>query len=126
MLELIKGLQERVTKLETQIAGAVPAKAEDVPITNEGETPPPPPATAKGSQQAEGRKGAGSYTPNLGFKLVDTEYGDLNLSIYTYVRYLNQKGLNPTYEDAFGNIKSVQQRQDIQIQKLQIKFLGWI
>jgi hypothetical protein len=33
------------------------------------------------------------HLPNLGFKLVNTKYGDLNLSIYTYIRYLNQ--LNP-------------------------------
>ena len=68
----------------------------------------------------------GTYTPNLGFKLADTEYGDLSLSIYTYVRYLNQLNLDPTYTDAFGNVKNVQQRQDFQIQKLQMKFLGWI
>ncbi|HXY52205.1 MAG TPA: hypothetical protein VEI01_22345, partial [Terriglobales bacterium] len=68
----------------------------------------------------------GSYTPNQGFKLANTEYGDLNLSIYTYVRYLNQLGLDPTYTDAFGNVKTVQQRQDMQIQKVQIKFLGWL
>jgi hypothetical protein len=68
----------------------------------------------------------GTYTPNLGFKLVNTKYGDVNLSIYTYVRYLNQLGLDPTYTDAFGNVKNVQQRQDFQIQKLQIKFLGWL
>jgi hypothetical protein len=68
----------------------------------------------------------GTYTPNQGFKLANTEYGDLNLSIYTYVRYLNQLGLDPTYTDAFGNVKTVQQRQDMQIQKVQIKFLGWL
>ena len=68
----------------------------------------------------------GRYTPNLGFKLADTDHGDLSLSIYTYVRYLNQLGLDPTYRDAFGNVKNVQQRQDFQIQKLQMKFLGWV
>jgi hypothetical protein len=68
----------------------------------------------------------GIYTPNLGFKLANTDYGDLSLSIYTYVRYLNQLGLDPTYKDAFGNVKNVQQRQDFQIQKLQMKFLGWV
>src|SRR3954471_3286931 len=31
----------------------------------------------------------GKYTPNLGFKVADTEHGDLNISIYTYARYLN-------------------------------------
>ncbi|HTT02893.1 MAG TPA: hypothetical protein VMG11_12485 [Steroidobacteraceae bacterium] len=68
----------------------------------------------------------GYYTPNLGFKVVDTDRGDMNVSIYTYVRYLNQKDLDATYTDAFGNVKSVQQRQDVQLNKVQIKFLGWL
>ena len=68
----------------------------------------------------------GRYTPNLGFKLANTEYGDLSVSIYTYARYLNQRGLTPTYTDAFGNTKNVQERQDFQLQKVQVKFLGWV
>jgi len=68
----------------------------------------------------------GNYTDFLGFKVANTEKGDMNVAIYTYVRYLNQKGLDPTYSDAFGNVKSVQQRQEVQILKVQIKFLGWL
>jgi hypothetical protein len=68
----------------------------------------------------------GSYTDFLGFKVANTDKGDMNVAIYTYVRYLNQKGLDPTYTDAFGNVKSVQQRQEAQILKVQIKFLGWL
>ena len=68
----------------------------------------------------------GNYTDFLGFKVANTDKGDMNVAIYTYVRYLNQKGLDPTYTDAFGNVKSVQQRQEVQILKVQIKFLGWL
>ena len=68
----------------------------------------------------------GEYTPNFGFKVADTEYGDLSVSIYSYGRYLNQLGLNSTYTDAFGNVKNVQRRQDFQLNKVQIKFLGWL
>lgn len=68
----------------------------------------------------------GTYTPNRGFKVANTEQGDMSISIYTYVRYLNQLGLDSSYTDAFGNVKSVQRRQDVQIQKVQIKFLGWL
>jgi hypothetical protein len=134
MLELITGLQERVTKLEAQVAGTAQAgtaegaatEATAGAATKGPETPASPTVTAKSSQRQEERKELGSYTPNLGFKLADTEYGDLNVSIYTYVRYLNQLGLDSTYTDAFGNTKSVQRRQDIQLLKLQVKFLGWI
>ena len=68
----------------------------------------------------------GSYTDFLGFKVANTDLGDMNIAIYSYVRYLNQKGLDPNYTDAFGNVKSVQQRQEAQILKVQIKFLGWL
>ena len=68
----------------------------------------------------------GNYTDFLGFKVANTDKGDMNVAIYSYVRYLNQKGLDPTYTDAFGNVKNVQQRQEVQILKVQIKFLGWL
>ena len=68
----------------------------------------------------------GTYTPNFGFKVADTEHGDMSISIYTYARYLNQLGLNATYTDAFGKVKNVQRRQDFQLNKVQIKFLGWL
>jgi len=74
----------------------------------------------------EARKWWGPYTPNLGFKLANTEYGDLSLSIYSYARYLNQRGLAPTYTNAFGTTSTLQQRQDFQLNKVQMKFLGWI
>jgi hypothetical protein len=43
----------------------------------------------------------------------------------SYARYLNQKGLDATYTDSFGNTKSVQQRQDIQLNKFFLPFSGW-
>ena len=83
----------------------------------------------KSSGKSEGQetpKWWGTYTPNLGFKLANTEHGDLNLSIYSYARYLNQKGLEPTYTSFFGNTTTLQRRQDFQLNQLQMKFLGWI
>ena len=38
---------------------------------------------------------------------------------------MNQLALDPTYVDAFGNHKSVQLRQDIQLQKFFAPFSGW-
>jgi hypothetical protein len=137
MLELIKGLQERVTRLEAQGVDAAEAKAANAPTAaGAGQIPSdgtagalplvPPAVPAKAPQDGAAKKGFGDYTPNLGFKLADTEYGDINVSIYSYVRYLNQLGLDDSYVDAFGNVKSVQRRQDAQLLKLQIKFLGWM
>ena len=82
--------------------------------------------TANAAPGQEQSKGGATYTPNFGFKLANTEYGDLNLSIYSYARYLNQRALDPTYTNAFGVTTTLQQRQDFQLQKVQIKFLGWV
>lgn len=138
LLKLIKRLQARIEKLEaTQSSGAnVPAPVASTEQVAATETPAPfspdetdttsPNSSPTTVQDDEGNKFDGRYTPNLGFKVVNTEYGDMNVSIYTYVRYLNQLGLDSNYTDAFGNVKRVQERQDVQLLKLQIKFLGWI
>jgi hypothetical protein len=146
LLKLIRSLQERVDKLEAAQGAtekSVPAAAapSESPAPAPGESPAPAPAAAGGeppnseapapvetkpAKQDDEDKFDGRYTPNLGFRLANTEYGDLNVSIYTYVRYLNQLGLDETYTDAFGNTKNIQRRQDMQLLKLQIKFLGWI
>jgi hypothetical protein len=68
----------------------------------------------------------GTYTPTFGFTVADTEAGSLNVSVYTYFRYLNQMDLDSTYTNAFGGTLPVQRRQDFQLQKVQIKTLGWV
>jgi hypothetical protein len=133
LLKLIKSLQERVEKLEAAQAPSPNAAATSVPVatstpvesaTTETAASPAPVETTP--TQDDDKNFDGRYTPNLGFKVVNTEYGDMNVSIYTYVRYLNQLGLDSTYTDAFGITKTVQERQDVQLLKLQIKFLGWM
>jgi hypothetical protein len=141
LLQVIRNLQERMARLESQLSGAGPSNTPDAktlqapalasgapaePISKVTEPESTPVNPGNETKQSGERNEWGAYTPNLGFKVADTEHGDLNVSIYTYVRYLNQMGLDSTYQDAFGNTKSVQRRQDIQIQKLQFKFLGWI
>ena len=67
----------------------------------------------------------GSYTPNLGFRLATTEKAELNMRIYSYVRYLNQNGLDSVYTNTSG-VSFIDQRQDVQINKVAIHFYGWI
>ena len=142
LLKLIKSLQDRLDKLEAAQAtsaktvtdSATNATTSSLPTTSStpdtASTPentiPPDPVASSTKQNDDEKNFYGRYTPNLGFKLVNTEYGDMNVSIYTYVRYLNQLGLDNSYTDAFGNTKSVQNRHDLQLLKLQIKFLGWM
>ena len=68
----------------------------------------------------------GSYTPTGGFKVADTEYGDLNLRLFTYLRYLNQRFVDDRYTNAFGTTTAIQQRQDFQLNKMQVYFFGWL
>ena len=47
------------------------------------------------------------------------------MRLFSYVRYLNQKDLDPTYTNFFGTTLPVQQRQDVQLNKVFIPFSGW-
>jgi hypothetical protein len=68
----------------------------------------------------------GRYTPGKGFTLARTDSGELNWSVFSYARYLNQKGLDESYTDAFGRTKSIDIRNDIQLQKVTMNFKGWL
>ena len=135
LLQLIRSLQERLDKLEAAQASIsanasglnrTPSVAPGQGVQLEPVVVAEPIPVAKTQDDADDKKTFGRYTPYFGFKVVNTEYGDMNISIYTYARYLNQRGLDSTYVDAFGNTKTVQNRQDFQLNKMQIKFLGWI
>ena len=67
-----------------------------------------------------------SYVPGAGFRVVSSDQGDLNFRAYAYVRYLNQKALDPTYTDSFGRTDTLDRRQDIQFQKVLLFFYGWL
>jgi hypothetical protein len=65
------------------------------------------------------------YVPNGGFLLFDGDEGQMYVRLFSYVRYLNQLGLDKTYTDAFGNVHDVALRQDVQLQKFFLPFSGW-
>ena len=80
---------------------------------------------AEAAEKAATKEKPLQHIPNVGFLLVDGDKGQVYVRLFTYVRYLNQKGLDPSYEDSFGSVKSVPQRQDIQLQKFFLPFAGW-
>ena len=65
------------------------------------------------------------HVPNVGFLLFDGDKGQIYFRLFTYGRYLNQRNLDDTYVDAFGNTKTVVRRQDMQLQKFFAPFSGW-
>jgi hypothetical protein len=125
LLTQIESLRRGLAQQAANVTNA-PSPSATESATSSSTPAPEQPQTASVASGDDEQKHWGSYTPNQGFKIANTEYGDVNLSIYSYVRYLNQLGLDAHYTDAFGNVKNVQQRQDMQIQKVQIKFLGWL
>ena len=65
------------------------------------------------------------YRIMQGHRVARSKFGELNIRPYTYFRYLNQKGLDPSYTDGFGKPQTVDRRQDVQLQKVSIYFTGW-
>jgi hypothetical protein len=65
------------------------------------------------------------YIPNAGFLLVEGGKGEMYVRLFSYARYLNQKGLDATYTDSFGKTFAVKQREDIQLNKFFLPFSGW-
>ncbi len=104
-----------------QVASQVETPTADLPVSAPNTTTEQTAATTPAPIPKWGR-----YMPGLGFMVANTDMGSLNISAYTYVRYLNQKGLDSSYTDAFGTTTTVQRRQDIFLNKAMIKFLGWV
>ncbi len=73
----------------------------------------------------EPTKEAPRYVPNAGFLIVEGDKGEMYIRLFSYARYLNQKGLDETYTDAFGNVKTLQRREDFQLNKFFLPFSGW-
>jgi hypothetical protein len=65
------------------------------------------------------------HVPNAGFRLYEGDKGEIYMRLFSYVRYLNQKGIDPTYVDSFGNVKTIQVREDVQLNKFFLPFSGW-
>lgn len=65
------------------------------------------------------------YGPE-GFRLAEAGMGSVNFKLLSYVRYLNQQGLDATYTDSFGTVKPIDRRQDTHLQKVNVQFLGWV
>ncbi|UHQ56012.1 MULTISPECIES: hypothetical protein [unclassified Microbulbifer] len=68
----------------------------------------------------------GSYEPGKGFVLLRSDMGEVNFSIFSYVRYLNQENLEDTYTDSFDRTFDVSIRNQMQLQKVNLTFKGWI
>ena len=80
--------------------------------TPETETPPP----AKW----------GGFEPGKGLVIMRSDMGEVDVGLVSYLRYLNQHGMDETYISAFGENFDVTPREDFQLAKVQITFRGWL
>ena len=71
------------------------------------------------------KQGTPRYIPNGGFLLFEGDKGQIYMRLFSYVRYLNQKGLDATYTNFFGTTSTIQQREDVQLNKFFLPFSGW-
>jgi hypothetical protein len=68
----------------------------------------------------------GGFEPGKGVILMRSDVGEVDLGLVSYLRYLEQHGLDKSYTDAFGATHSVTPREDFQLAKVQITLRGWL
>jgi len=87
--------------------------------------PAEPAEPAAAEPQPAATKASPEYIPNAGFRLYEGEKGQIYARLFSYARYLNQSGLDPSYTDSFGDTHTVKQREDVQLNKFFLPFSGW-
>jgi hypothetical protein len=68
----------------------------------------------------------GEFNPGRGFTVARGELGDLNLSGYVAVRYLNQFPADQLATDHLGRAITVNPRQDFQFHRVMLFSQGWL
>lgn len=68
----------------------------------------------------------GGFEPGKGLILMRSDMGEVNLGLVSYLRYLNQHGMDKSYTSAFGQPFDVTPREDFQLAKVQMTLRGWL
>ena len=118
---------KRIRALEVELHGSSARS----PATAEGGSAPgaAPEIQTVPTQQAEaGPPPAkwGGFEPGKGLVLMRSDVGEVDLGLVSYLRYLNQHGMDKTYTSTFGQAFDVTPREDFQLAKVQITLRGWL
>jgi len=117
--QMIEERDRRIEQLEAERgAGAAPAIVAPEPTAAT--------ATPLPSEPAETATRWGSYERGKGMVLARTDAGEVDFSVFSYVRYLNQRALEDSFTDSFGRTQDLRLRQDMQLQKVNLSFKGWL
>ncbi|MFL5729904.1 MAG: hypothetical protein ACJ75J_10495 [Cytophagaceae bacterium] len=68
----------------------------------------------------------GSIDPGKGFLLAKTKMGSVSVSAYVLTRYINQLPAHQTFTDHLGRIQTIDPRNDIQLHRILLSFLGFV
>lgn len=122
---------QRIQELESALGVDQPQQGtsmEGARVTPAASEPAEVTASATGDEFAAQENGYfGEFQEGgLGIKLADTPKGELNFSAWAYLRYLNQQALDDTYTDSFGRTRELDLRNDLQVNKVNLYFKGWV
>jgi hypothetical protein len=84
------------------------------------------PAPATPQTPAERIETWGEFDPGQGFLVGRSDAGELSISAYALVRYLNQMPSSDTFVDHLGNDRAVDGRNDIFPHRVIVWFKGWV
>jgi len=68
----------------------------------------------------------GEFDPGNGFLIGRNDLGELDVSAYAMVRYMNQNDEDGVFTDHFGNERPVDTRNDIFSHRIMVFFKGWL
>ena len=119
--------EERVRRMDALAEQLAAASGESMPAA-----PAPvdllayvPPSNVPG-KNSPGPEYWGGFEPGKGVILMRSDIGEVDLGLVSYLRYLNQHGMDDTYTSAFGQAFDVTPREDFQLAKVQITLRGWL
>lgn len=119
MAPAVVGAPATVAPAATQAASTTAAATqplEEAPVVN----------PVFGDSSAAEPESWGRYEGGKGIVLARSDNAEVDFSVFTYVRYLNQLALDETFTDAFDRTKTLDLRNDLQIQKINLSFKGWL
>ncbi|HKX12164.1 MAG TPA: hypothetical protein VJP40_03350 [bacterium] len=116
--------------VETKVTARPPPPSVSTDLSTPGDGPAPIPKVAAEPTLA-GPSPAPlpepwEYEPGNGYRVFTTKWGEMNIGLYSYARYLNQLATDDSYTDSFGRTLDINPRNDIQLAKVQTKFSGWL
>jgi hypothetical protein len=128
---LLAGLVLVPSSARAQEAQAAPVQeAEAAPVQDAANAPAAGGAAATAPAQVEGETERPTWgaldATGSGFLLGRTDLGEMSLSGYAVIRYINQLPATQTFVDHLGNTNVIDPRNDIQFHRAMLHFRGWL